>query len=172
MKNLPSVCARCPRSSGRKSGYDQRAIFGGLRPLRGPLATVAATEIIAKLPTPRQACHEIAARCLATPHARARLSWRGVALRGLLHDGERVAVGIGEERHPEIVVVHLRDPVRLVRERHAASRQLLDRERDVGAAKVDAALRPEILRRAGLFQQEADSRTVEEGEITEPEQLR
>jgi hypothetical protein len=42
MKNLPSVCARCPRISGWKSGYDRLATFGGLSPLRGPSATAAA----------------------------------------------------------------------------------------------------------------------------------
>src|SRR5204863_5869509 len=40
--NLPSVYARCPRRSGRKSGYVRRQFFGGLSPLRGPSASVVA----------------------------------------------------------------------------------------------------------------------------------
>src|SRR6266545_2442506 len=46
MANLPSVCARRPRVSGRKSGYVGWQ-FGGLSPLRGPLAAVAAAGKIA-----------------------------------------------------------------------------------------------------------------------------
>ena len=63
------------------------------------------------------------------------------SLLGLLHHRERMTVGIGEESHPEIVIVHLGDQVRLVRECDAASGQLTDGERDVRAAEVDAALR-------------------------------
>jgi hypothetical protein len=55
-----------------------------------------------------------------------------------------MAVGIGEERHPEIVIVHFRDQMRLVRERDAAPGQLTDGERDVGAAKVNAAARGDL----------------------------
>ena len=43
-----------------------------------------------------------------------------IPLRRLVHQRERVAVGIGEERHPEIVVVHRGDEMRRVREGHAA----------------------------------------------------
>src|SRR5262245_60738691 len=54
MENLPSVGARCPRRSGRKSGYVRRQFFGGLSPLRGPLASATAGSSIAKQPTARQ----------------------------------------------------------------------------------------------------------------------
>ena len=53
--------------SGRKSGYDRLATFGGLSPLRGPSATAAATEIIPKLPAAAQASLRylgfVAAKC-------------------------------------------------------------------------------------------------------------
>ena len=38
-----------------------------------------------------------------------------VSLRSLLHERQGVAVGIGEERHPQIVIVHLGDQVRDVK---------------------------------------------------------
>src|SRR5262245_51398103 len=50
MENLPSVGARCPHRSGRKSGCVRRHFFGGLSPLRGPLASATAGSSIAKPP--------------------------------------------------------------------------------------------------------------------------
>src|SRR5215211_6749538 len=52
MENLPSIGARCPRISGRKSGYVKRQL-GGLSPLRGPLAAVAADNNITESAAPR-----------------------------------------------------------------------------------------------------------------------
>src|SRR5215510_15668156 len=63
--------------------------------------------------------------------------WRLVALRCLLHQCERMAVGVGEERHPQIVIVHLGDQMRLAVKCHAALLELAHRERNVGAAEVD-----------------------------------
>jgi hypothetical protein len=54
-----------------------------------------------------------------------------------------MSIWIGEECHPEIVVIHLRDQTGFVLERDATLAQLIDRKRDVRAAKVNAALRRE-----------------------------
>src|SRR5262245_28372194 len=61
MKNLPSVGARSPRRSGWKSGYVRWQFFGGLSPLRGPLASATAGSSIAKRPTARQEVSELPA---------------------------------------------------------------------------------------------------------------
>ena len=82
-----------------------------------------------------------------------------------MHQRQRVAVRIGEERHPQIVVIHLRDAMRRVDERHAAPRQLGNGQRDVGAAKVDAALR--LDRPAGFFQQQPHARAIEKRQVAE-----
>jgi hypothetical protein len=81
-----------------------------------------------------------------------------------------MTVGIGEERHPEIVIVHPGDQVRLVRERDAASGQLTDGERDVRAAEVDAALRSD--RPFGFLQQEPNAGTIEKCQVAEAVLLR
>ena len=91
----------------------------------------------------RQQNSETAIRS-ASPRAAASCLRRHVAFWGFLHDCERMTVGIGEERHPEIVIVHFRDQMRLVLERDAAPGQLTDGERDVGAAKVNAAARGDL----------------------------
>ncbi len=49
-------------------------------------------------------------------------SQRAVAFRRLLHQRQGVAVRVGEERHPEIVVLHGRDQMRPAAERHATLR--------------------------------------------------
>src|SRR3954469_13832868 len=64
------------------------------------------------------------------------LCWR-VTLRRLLHQSQRVAVRVGEERHPQIVVIHLGDQMRLAAESHAALLELAYRKRNIGATKVD-----------------------------------
>ena len=71
-----------------------------------------------------------------------------------------MTVGIFEESHPQIVVVHGRDPVRRMGERHAAPLQFGDRQRDVGAAEIDAALRLEFRRVRRLVEQEAHAGAV------------
>jgi hypothetical protein len=76
-----------------------------------------------------------------------------------------MSIGIGEECHPEIVIIHLRDQMRFVLERDAALGQLIDGERDVRAAKVDATLRPEAFLR--FFEEQPDSGTIEKCQIAE-----
>ena len=61
---------------------------------------------------------------------------------------------------PQIVVVHRRDPVRRMGERHAAPLQFGDGQRDVGAAEIDAALRPEFRRVRRLVEQQAHAGAV------------
>ena len=56
-----------------------------------------------------------------------------------MHQRERVALRVGEERHSQIVVVPRGDATRRPRERHAAARQLRNRKRDVGTAEIDGA---------------------------------
>src|SRR5712691_11070593 len=68
MEYLPSVCARRPQISGRKSGYVERQFFGGLSPLRGPSATVAAEKEHSEIVS-----HSASA---ASRAAHARIIWR------------------------------------------------------------------------------------------------
>jgi hypothetical protein len=44
--------------------------------------------------------------------------------------------GIGEERHPQVVVVHLGDQVRFGREGEVATAELVHRQRNIGAAEM------------------------------------
>ena len=96
-----------------------------------------------------------------------------IPLRRLVHQRERVAVGTGEERHPEIVVVHRGDQVRRVREGHAARRQLGDCERalpDVREIEKDRS----VLRRgcgcSRLSSRPSGQRPREPGPISRPAQ--
>ena len=92
-----------------------------------------------------------------------------VTLRRFLHHGQRVAVGIGEERHPQIVIVHCAMRCGCAREGEAAPFKLGDGERDVGAAEIDAAPRRD---RAGrLFQQQAHAGAIEERQVAEAIEL-
>ena len=50
-----------------------------------------------------------------------------------------MAVGIVEERHPEIVIVHPRDEMRRMIEGETATRQFPDGQGDIGAAEIDRA---------------------------------
>ena len=82
-----------------------------------------------------------------------------------------MAVRIGKERHPEIVVVHLRDQVRLGRERCAPPGQLADGKRDVGAAEIDAALRRHRARAFDLVEQEPHAGAIEKRQVAEAVEL-
>src|SRR5688572_29413882 len=90
---------------------------------------------------------------------------RHESLRGLLHQRKCVAVGIGEECHPEVVIVHPRDQVRLRGKCGAALRELGNRQRDVCAAEIDAALRLDRLAALDLVEQEPHAGAVEERQI-------
>jgi hypothetical protein len=58
-----------------------------------------------------------------------------------------------------------------VRERDAAALQHRDRQRDVGAAQIDAALRSEAGRVVRLLKQQAHAGAVEERQVAEPVEL-
>src|SRR5262245_45548098 len=97
--------------------------------------------------------------------------WRRVALRRFLHHRQGMAVGVLEEGHPEIVVIHLRNQARAEREADAALFELRHGQRDVGTAEVDAALRPELVGLFHLVEEQAHAGTVEEREIAETVEL-
>src|SRR5262245_50664311 len=82
-----------------------------------------------------------------------------------------MAVGILEECHPEIVIIHLRNQARTERETHAALLELRHGQDDVGAAEVDATLRPELVGLFHLVEEQADAGAVEEREVAETEEL-
>src|SRR5688572_3772814 len=72
--------------------------------------------------------------------------WLSITPSGTLlgHQGQRVALGVLEERHPQLVVGHARDEVRCVDEVHAA---LLER----GMRLVDV-VHAEVQDRAGMIE--------------------
>src|SRR5688572_5801039 len=57
--------------------------------------------------------------------------------RHLAHERERVAFGVANERHPQVVVLELRDQVRLVDKLHAALSERVVRLVNVGHAIVN-----------------------------------
>src|SRR3954447_265403 len=87
---------------------------------------------------PRLACRIVGKKDVDARHKAGHdgllLCWR-VTLRRLLHQSQRVAVRVGEERHPQIVVVHFGDQMRLAAESHAALLELAYRKRNIGATK-------------------------------------
>src|SRR5262245_11158502 len=80
-----------------------------------------------------------------------------------------MAVGVLEESHPEIVIVHLGNEVRARGEGKPALLELGHGQRNVGAAEIEAARRSDLALR--LVEQQADTGTVEEREVAEAEQL-
>src|SRR6266436_1979084 len=82
-----------------------------------------------------------------------------------------MSVGILEECHPKVVVVHLRYAVRMVCERNTTFFERGDCQCDVGAAEIDAALRSEAGCVLCFFEQQTYSRTVKERQVAEPIQL-
>jgi hypothetical protein len=72
---------------------------------------------------------------------------------------------------PQIVIVHLGDQVRLRSERHAAPGKLVDGERDVGTAKMDAALRLQISSVLDFLEQQPNTGAIEECEIAEAKEF-
>src|SRR5262245_14158395 len=82
-----------------------------------------------------------------------------------------MAVGILEEGHPEIVIVHLRNQARAERETDAALFELRHGQDDVGTAEVDATLRPELVGLFHLVEEQAHAGTVEEREVAETVEL-
>ena len=75
-----------------------------------------------------------------------------------------VPVGVAEERHPELVVGHLRDQVRLVVERHASVGELGSRRVDVVYAEVDDRARVVELGALGDGEHDSHVSTHEERE--------
>ena len=130
MKYLPSICARRPLNFGQEVRLCSNVARRRAEPF---------TRTVGRRYGRNQ--NSETAHPLCKPASRGVMSAAARSLWGFLHYCERMTVGIGEERHPEIVIVHLRDQMRLVLERDAASGQLTDGERDVRAAKVDAAAR-------------------------------
>src|SRR5688572_33096634 len=92
-----------------------------------------------KISMPMMRAVAIVPRAVATPPKRL-MGWN-VALRSFLHQGKRVPVRVPEECHPEIVIVHLGDQVRLAVKDHAPTGKLSNRESDVRAAEIDDTLR-------------------------------
>src|SRR5262249_28922075 len=80
-------------------------------------------------------------------------------------------VRILEERHPKIMIVHLRDAVRTMGECNATFLKRGDRQCDVGATQIDAALCFEVGRVICFLEEKTHSRTIEEGQVGEPIQL-
>src|SRR5690348_5858812 len=87
---------------------------------------------------------------------------RRVAFRSFLHHRKRVAVGVLEEGHPQIVIIHLRDQMRLAVEDNAAASELFHGERDVSAAKIDDAGVIGWRFSLGLLQQQPNAGAIEE----------
>src|SRR5262245_22262073 len=96
---------------------------------------------------------------------------RRVALRRFLHHRQGMAVGVLEEGHPEIVIVHLRNQARAELEADAALLELRHGQGDVGAAEVDAALRLELVGLFHLVEEQPHACTVEEREVAEAVEL-
>ncbi len=78
---------------------------------------------------------------------------RDVALRGFVHERKSMAVRVVEERHPEVVILHGRDEVRLAGEGDPASLKFANSEADVRTAEVDRRAAGSFLRLACLLQQ-------------------
>src|SRR6202035_1351058 len=95
---------------------------------------------------------------------------RRISLRCFLHQRQCVAIGIAEERHPQIVIVHLGDQMWRAVEGKPALFQFGDRKRDIGAAKVDAAALG-ACHVAGFFQEQPDAGTIEKCQVAEPIKL-
>src|SRR5262245_24496469 len=92
---------------------------------------------------------------------------RRVALRRFLHHRQGMAVGILEEGHPEIVIVHLRNQARAEPETDSALFEFRHGQDDVGTAEVDTPLRPELVGLLHLVEEQAHAGTVEEREVAE-----
>ncbi len=82
-----------------------------------------------------------------------------------------MAVQILEERHPQIVVVHPGDEVRLRGESEAALLEFANRERDVGATEIGAAARRDVTRIGRLFGEQTHAGAVEERQVAEAVEL-
>ncbi|HKD30160.1 MAG TPA: hypothetical protein VKC66_30130 [Xanthobacteraceae bacterium] len=93
-----------------------------------------------------------------------------ISFRRFLHHRQRVFVRILEERHPKIMIVHLCDAVRTMGECGATFLKRGDRQCDVGATEIDAALCFELGR--SLFSRGEDALPhIEERQVGEPIQL-
>jgi hypothetical protein len=82
-----------------------------------------------------------------------------------------VAVGIVEERHLQIVIIHCRDQVRPIGESDAPPFKLCHSQSDIRAPEVNASLRTKLQPIPYLIEQEAHSGAIEERQITEAIEL-
>jgi hypothetical protein len=82
-----------------------------------------------------------------------------------------MAVRIVEERHPQIVIIHLGDEVRLMGEANATLCQFHHRQGYIRTPKVNASLRPEITRRLYFVEQQTHAGTIEKRQIAKAVKL-
>ena len=73
-----------------------------------------------------------------------------------------MTVGVGEERHPQVMIRHARDPMGWPRKHDAASGQFPHRQRNIGAGEID---RRGVIGIRPFLQQQADPGTVEKSQI-------
>ena len=126
---------------------DYETLFALARPLLEPGGLVVADNVVSHTETlgAYSAARRPTRRCRRDGHARSPDSSSRSSLArlpDLAHQTVQVAVGVAEERHPQLVVGHLRDEVRLVLERDTALEQL-------GSGGMDV-VHAEIERRAGV----------------------
>jgi hypothetical protein len=92
---------------------------------------------------------------------------RCITLRSLLHYSERMTIRIVEERHPQIVIVHLRCEMRSMREYDPTPLQFLHSQRDVCAAKIYDATLAWGRSVVGLLKEQSDTCAIEKGQVSE-----
>jgi len=82
-----------------------------------------------------------------------------------------MAIGIAEKRHPEIVILHRRDPMGRARESDAAALEFANPVRDVGTAEVDRRTLFGLFGFLQFFKEPPHPAAIEECEIAEAEQF-
>ena len=135
---------------------DYEVLFGLARPLLEPGGLVVADNVLSHAET--LGAYSAARQADPTLSSVTVPLDRGVELStgsssDLGHEAVQVAVGVAEERHPELVVGHACDEMRLVLERHAALDELLlepprCRRRGSTASSSDGRTRPTRASRA------------------------
>jgi caffeoyl-CoA O-methyltransferase len=150
---------------------EYEALFALVRPLLEPGGIVLADNVLSHVETlgaysaARQAdTPSRASRCRSTVVSSC--PWFSVRLPDLAHEAVQVAVGVAEERHPQLVIGHASDEVRLVVERNPSFDQLRASCLDVVDAEVQRRAR--VVELVGLGLREHQTHVAAREECQRP----